>query len=240
MADIDAMQMSVLVLHSPDNRTEFHRYNFTLSESGVIRAIECLITPLGIHQYKTFDWPSLDACASRFGNTLKQVTIVKTTLDEDVQTPQLGFFVADRMPILESSGKLAFYSPLHPSAPEPTSDVPVPKLVLPQLSTASPSEAKSILAEVLSTLSLSAKGLYESAQKARESQEECSAIYGTVTSLTKTLQTSLNSDGYVPKALETRLADLTKWAVKRESLLLSVLTVHYAEFFKMSKNLWML
>lgn len=64
--------------------------------------------------------------------------------------------------------------------------------------------------EVISTLQSASRTLYEVAQEARENHEECGAIRETVTSLTKTVKASINSNAYASKNMETKLADLTK------------------------------
>ena len=65
--------------------------------------------------------------------------------------------------------------------------------------------------DVLTTLLVAAKTLYEMSQEAKESHEECFAIHSTVTALAKTLQDSLSIAEHSTASLQSRLTEITKY-----------------------------
>lgn len=65
--------------------------------------------------------------------------------------------------------------------------------------------------DVLTTLVVAAKTLYEISQEAKESHEECEAIHSTVAALAKTLGESLSAVENATVSMQNRLAEITKY-----------------------------
>lgn len=65
--------------------------------------------------------------------------------------------------------------------------------------------------DVLTTLVVAAKTLYEISQEAKESHEECEAIHSTVAALATTLGESLSAVENATVSMQNRLAEITKY-----------------------------
>lgn len=64
--------------------------------------------------------------------------------------------------------------------------------------------------DLITTLVVTAKALYEASQEVKENHEECAAIRDTVAALAKTLQDVAPKGEYASNTMDMRLTEITK------------------------------